>query len=87
MKDIKNFILESGEFEQLPREGKWRPNSTFFYFNTQHEVYGFYNDTDINGMVDDEVLEDSNAEIILHLGVGEIYSPDGGENQYVRIKK
>lgn len=87
MKDLKDFILESGEFEMVARDYKWKINSAFFYFNPVGEVYGFATEQDIKDMVTDEILIDSDAEIILNLGVGEIYSPDGGGNQYVRIKK
>ena len=87
MKNLKDFIHESGEFEMVTRDFKWKPNSSFFYFNPEEEVYGFATEADIKDMVTDEILEDSDAEIIINLGVGEIYSPDGGTNQYVRIKK
>ena len=87
MKSLKNYITESGEFEMLSRDFKWMPNSKYFYFNPQEEVYGFATEQDIEDMVTNEILEDSDREIILHLNVGEIYSPDGGINQYVRIKK
>lgn len=87
MKNLKDFIRESGEFEMVARDYKWKNNSAFFYFNPEEEVYGFATEQDIKDMVVDEILADSDAEIIINLGVGEIYSPDGGTNQYVRIKK
>ena len=87
MKDLKSFILESGEYEALPREFKWRPNSTYFYFNPDEEVYGFCTADEINSIAAENPDFASDAEIILNMPVGEIYSPDGGINQYVRIKK
>lgn len=87
MRNIKDYLIESGEFEALPRDFKWSANSKYFYFNPNEEVYGFATEQDIKHMVDDEMLESSDAEVILHLNVGEIYSPDGGQNQYVKIKK
>lgn len=87
MKGIKDFIAESGEFGVLGNEYKYRPNSTFFYFTPVHEIYGFCTDDDIYEMEEDERLSSEDASRIIKLKVGEIYSPDGGENQYVRIKK
>ena len=87
MKNIAEFITESGEFKSLGHEFKYRPNSTFFYFTPIHEMYGFCSDADIYDMVEDGLLDDDTANVIIKLNVGEIYSPDGGENQYVRIKK
>ena len=87
MKSLKNYITESGEFEMLSRDFKWMPNSKYFYFNPQEEVYGFATEQDIDDMATNGILEDSDREIILQLNVGEIYSPDEGINQYVRIKK
>lgn len=87
MRNIKDYLIESGEFEALSRDFKWTANSKYFYFNPSEEVYGFATEQDIKRMVDDEVLESSDAETILHLNVGEIYSPDNGQNQYVKIKK
>ena len=87
MKDLKSFILESGEFEALPREFKWRPNSTYFYFNPELEVYGFCTEDEIKSLANEDPDFGEDAEIILNMSVGEIHSPDGGINQYVRIKK
>lgn len=87
MKDIKKFITESGEFKALGHEFKYRPNSAFFYFTPAHEMYGFCTEVDIYDMVEDCLLDEDDVIRIINLNVGEIYSPDGGENQYVRIKK
>ena len=40
MKNLKDFIHESGEFEMVARDFKWKPNSSFFYFNPEEEVMG-----------------------------------------------
>ena len=87
MKNITDFIMESGEFKMLDSEFKYRPNSTFFYFSPTHEMCGFCDDKHIYDMEEDGILTDENVNNIIKLKVGEIYSPDGGENQYVRIKK
>lgn len=87
MKNITEFIAESGEFKALGQEFKYKPNTTFFYFTPEHEMYGFCTDADIYNMEEDGLLVDVDVAKIIKLKVGEIYSPDGGENQYVRIKK
>lgn len=87
MKSIINYIMESGEFEALPRDFKWTSNSKYFYFNPNEEVYGFATEQDIKEMFTDETLSEEEGNAILKLNVGDIYSPDGGINQFVRIKK
>lgn len=87
MKNITDFITESGEFKGLGHEFKYRPNSTFFYFTPTHEMYGFCTDADIYNMEEDGLMSGEDVSRVIKLNVGEIYSPDGGENQYVRIKK
>ena len=87
MDDIQTSIQESGEYEMLDREYKLRNNSKYFWFNTETEVCGFMSQEDITNMVSDDEDFASDAEIIMNLPVGEVYSPDGGINQYVRFKK
>jgi hypothetical protein len=87
MKDIQTLIQESGEYEMLDREYKLHNNSKYFWFNTETEVCGFMDREDITNMANDDEYFASDAEIILNMPVGEVYSPDGGINQYVRFKK
>jgi hypothetical protein len=50
-------------------------------------MYGFCTDEHIYSLEDDGLMSGEDVSRVIKLGVGEIYSPDGGENQYVRIKK
>jgi hypothetical protein len=87
MKELKDFISESNEYKMLDAEFKYRPNSTFFYFSPVHEMCGFCSDEHIYSFEDDGLMSGEDVNRIIKLKVGEIYSPDNGENQYVRIKK
>lgn len=87
MKNLITLLTESGEFKGLSGEFKYRPGSTFFYFSPMHEMYGFCTDEHIYSLEDDGLMSGEDVSRVIKLGVGEIYSPDGGENQFVRIKK
>lgn len=87
MKDIQTLIQESGEYEMMDRDYRFRKNSQYFWFNTETETCGFMSKEDILSMADGFEDFAPDAEYISFMAAGEIYSPDGGINHYVRFKK
>lgn len=89
MKDIKNFLTEAKNigFEPSPREYKWSPKAEFIYINGYDHIYQFWTKEDIEGLNDYYSPADDDIAAILALAPGECYSADGGENNYIRIKK
>lgn len=89
MKNIKNFLTEAKDitFEPSPREYKWSPNAKFMYIHGYDHVYQFWTEEDIKALNDYYEPADDDIATILALAPGECFSPDGGENNYIRIKK
>ena len=89
MKDIKNFLTESKipEFRPDSREYPWKANAEFVYISGVDHVYQFWTSDDVKHLDDYYTPADDDIAAILALKPGECYSPDGGENNYIRIRK
>ena len=89
MKNIKNFLTEAqiALFTPDKREYKWCSKAEFIYINGYDHVYQFWTVDDVKNLNDYYSPADDDIAAILALAPGECYSPDGGENNYIRIKK
>lgn len=65
----------------------WKANKQFLWMSTEGETYGFMSEHDIKAFEDDYEGADEDIKNILSLQPGEMFSPDGDINIYIRIQK
>ena len=83
-------LLEDWELEEtMNGDGQLKNDSKFILIHTEYETISFISEKELKDMfVDDpDGKGDIIVKMLLSLKIGKSYSPDGGINVYLRIRK